>query len=49
MSGVKGGDYDAGLLPEAPLVESWGGRCAIVPYQPVHSTTELADSLAKVG
>ena len=46
---VKGGDYDAGLLPEAPLVESWGGRCAIVPYQPVHSTTELADSLAKVG
>ncbi len=46
---VKGGDYDAGLLPEAPLVESWGGRCAIVPYHPVHSTTELADSLAKVG
>jgi len=46
---VKGGDYDPASLPEAVLVESWGGRCAIVPYHPARSTTGLARSLARVS
>jgi D-beta-D-heptose 7-phosphate kinase / D-beta-D-heptose 1-phosphate adenosyltransferase len=46
---VKGGDYDPASLPEAALVESWGGRCAIVPYHPARSTTGLARSLARVS
>ena len=46
---VKGGDYEVASLPEAPLVESWGGRCVTVPYHPARSTTGLADALAKVS
>ncbi|MEE2523541.1 PfkB family carbohydrate kinase [Pseudarthrobacter sp. J75] len=46
---VKGGDYDGERLPEAALVESWGGRCETVPYHPARSTTGLADALAKVS
>ena len=44
---VKGGDYAAAAgdcgkaLPEAPVVESYGGRVIILPYTPGHSTTEL--------
>lgn len=46
---VKGGDYKGARLPEAELVESWGGRCVTVPYHPARSTTGLADALAKVS
>lgn len=46
---VKGGDYDSAELPEAALVESWGGRCLVVPYHPGRSTTRLAAALARVG
>jgi rfaE bifunctional protein nucleotidyltransferase chain/domain/rfaE bifunctional protein kinase chain/domain len=46
---VKGGDYDADLLPESGLVRSWGGRCLSVPYHPARSTTGLAAALARVG
>jgi D-beta-D-heptose 7-phosphate kinase/D-beta-D-heptose 1-phosphate adenosyltransferase len=46
---VKGGDYRGASLPEAALVESWGGRCLTVPYHPARSTTGLADALAKVS
>lgn len=46
---VKGGDYRGARLPEADLVESWGGRCLTVPFHPARSTTGLADALAKVG
>jgi len=38
---VKGGDYRAEQLPETPLVRSWGGRVAIVPFVPGHSSTRL--------
>lgn len=49
---AKGGDYDAAMtgdsgagkaLPEAPVVESYGGRVEILPYASGHSTTELID------
>ncbi|MDT0195375.1 PfkB family carbohydrate kinase [Arthrobacter sp. AB6] len=46
---VKGGDYKGARLPEAGLVEKWGGRCLTVPYHPARSTTGLADALAKVS
>jgi D-beta-D-heptose 7-phosphate kinase / D-beta-D-heptose 1-phosphate adenosyltransferase len=46
---VKGGDYQASQLPEAGLVESWGGRCMTVPFHPARSTSILADALAKVS
>ncbi|OAE00559.1 PfkB family carbohydrate kinase [Arthrobacter sp. OY3WO11] len=46
---VKGGDYKGARLPEADLVEKWGGRCLTVPYHPARSTTGLADALAKVS
>jgi D-beta-D-heptose 7-phosphate kinase/D-beta-D-heptose 1-phosphate adenosyltransferase len=46
---VKGGDYRAEELPEAGLVESWGGRCVTVPFHQARSTSVLADALAKVS
>jgi rfaE bifunctional protein nucleotidyltransferase chain/domain len=46
---AKGGDYKGERLPEADLVESWGGRCVTVPYHPAHSSTALAEALAKVS
>ncbi|MBT2553143.1 PfkB family carbohydrate kinase [Arthrobacter sp. ISL-5] len=46
---VKGGDYSVSQLPEADLVASWGGRCVTVPYHQAHSTSVLADALAKVS
>lgn len=38
---VKGGDYSGRPIPEAPLVEGWGGRVALVPYLDGHSTTSI--------
>ncbi|NUT72986.1 PfkB family carbohydrate kinase [Pseudarthrobacter sp. C4D7] len=46
---VKGGDYKGARLPEADLVERWGGRCLTVPFHPARSTTGLAAALAKVS
>ena len=46
---VKGGDYTADTLPEAPLVRSWGGCTVTVPYHPARSTSTLAAALAKVS
>ncbi len=44
----KGGDYggESGLvkpLPEAAIVEGYGGRVELIPYLPGHSTSELID------
>jgi D-beta-D-heptose 7-phosphate kinase/D-beta-D-heptose 1-phosphate adenosyltransferase len=38
---AKGGDYDAGSLAEAPVVEECGGRVAILDYVPDHSTSAV--------
>lgn len=46
---VKGGDYslaEAGqnqgkVLPEATIVQKYGGRVELIPFLPGHSTTEL--------
>src|SRR5215469_7141346 len=37
---IKGGDYQASELRSAPLVESYGGRCVVIPIaQQISSTT----------
>jgi len=46
---VKGGDYAPGELPETAVVESWGGRVAIVPYVAGRSTTRLIQELTRVA
>jgi rfaE bifunctional protein nucleotidyltransferase chain/domain/rfaE bifunctional protein kinase chain/domain len=45
---VKGGDYSADTLPEAPLLAGWGGQVVAVPYLPERSTTRLV-STARSG
>jgi rfaE bifunctional protein nucleotidyltransferase chain/domain len=44
---VKGGDYHGRELPEAALLESWGGIAVTVPYLGGRSTTRLAAALAE--
>lgn len=51
---VKGGDYNplaasgqAGYLPEAAVVSSYGGRVAILPYVGGHSTSELINLIVE--
>jgi rfaE bifunctional protein nucleotidyltransferase chain/domain len=36
---VKGGDYDVAALPEAELIQSWGGRALALPFVDGFSTT----------
>jgi rfaE bifunctional protein nucleotidyltransferase chain/domain/rfaE bifunctional protein kinase chain/domain len=38
---VKGGDYTAEQLPEARVVNSWGGRVVVVPYLDGRSTSAI--------
>ena len=47
---VKGGDYgpDVGTsLPEAPVVEAYGGQVVILPYLPGHSTTGTIETIVQ--
>jgi D-glycero-beta-D-manno-heptose 1-phosphate adenylyltransferase len=53
---VKGGDY-AGLesdipetsrLPEAKVVQEYGGIVRLIPYLPHHSTTELIEAIKQL-
>jgi rfaE bifunctional protein nucleotidyltransferase chain/domain/rfaE bifunctional protein kinase chain/domain len=43
---VKGGDYHSRDLPEAALLENWGGTAVTVPYLSGRSTTRLQVALA---
>lgn len=42
---VKGGDYTRETLPEAEVVESYGGALQIVPYIANHSTTGVIERI----
>jgi D-beta-D-heptose 7-phosphate kinase/D-beta-D-heptose 1-phosphate adenosyltransferase len=42
---VKGGDYTADMVPEAPHVEAYGGRVLILPYLEDRSTTALIERI----
>ncbi|MFI6112892.1 D-glycero-beta-D-manno-heptose 1-phosphate adenylyltransferase [Kitasatospora sp. NPDC051164] len=46
---VKGGDYAGRRIPEADLVESWGGTVVTVPYLAGNSTTARIDRLQQAG
>ena len=55
---AKGGDYakarpasggQGKALPEAPVVESYGGRVVILPYAGGHSTTQIVQRLLNEG
>ncbi len=43
---VKGGDYVAADLPEAPVLAAWGGRAVILPFVEGRSTTRLIEEAA---
>jgi len=44
-----GGDYRIADLPEATLLESWGGQAVVLPYVPGRSTTRLIAEVARRG
>jgi rfaE bifunctional protein nucleotidyltransferase chain/domain/rfaE bifunctional protein kinase chain/domain len=43
---AKGGDYAGATLPEAAVLEQWGGRAVILPHFAGHSTTRLIEEAA---
>lgn len=45
----KGGDYTIDQLPEAKIVQSYGGRVRIMPMQDGFSTTAIIDKSRKTG
>lgn len=46
---AKGGDYTRELLPEASLVESFGGVIRFLPFTPDHSTTGMIQRIRKMA
>jgi len=40
---AKGGDYAGADLPEAAVLQTWGGQAVVLPYLDGHSTTALVD------
>jgi D-beta-D-heptose 7-phosphate kinase/D-beta-D-heptose 1-phosphate adenosyltransferase len=40
---AKGGDYAVADLPEAPVLERWGGQVVVLPYLDGTSTTRLIE------
>jgi D-beta-D-heptose 7-phosphate kinase/D-beta-D-heptose 1-phosphate adenosyltransferase len=43
---AKGGDYAASELPEAAVLERWGGCAVILPFLDGRSTTKLIEQVA---
>lgn len=44
---VKGGDYTGADLPEAALLQEWGGQAVLLPYLAGRSSTTLLDRAAE--
>ncbi|MEU0198307.1 MULTISPECIES: D-glycero-beta-D-manno-heptose 1-phosphate adenylyltransferase [unclassified Streptomyces] len=44
---VKGGDYAAADLPEAALLQEWGGQAVLLPYLDGRSSTALMERAAE--
>ncbi|MEY9485305.1 rfaE bifunctional protein nucleotidyltransferase chain/domain [Streptomyces calvus] len=44
---VKGGDYAATDLPEARLLEEWGGQAVLLPYLDGRSSTAMLERAAE--
>lgn len=45
---VKGGEYDLDNLPEAKIVQKYGGKTITIPMIPEFSTTQLIDKIKKI-
>ena len=45
---VKGGDYTLETLPEAKIVQSYGGRVEFIPMVAGRSTTNVIKKISKV-
>lgn len=45
---VKGGDYTLETLPEAKIVQSYGGRVEFIPMVAGRSTTNIIQKISKV-
>ncbi|WP_435768326.1 PfkB family carbohydrate kinase [Nocardioides sp. SYSU DS0651] len=43
---AKGGDYSGTALPEAPVLERWGGVAVVLPYLEGRSTTGIVSRVA---
>ena len=46
---IKGGDYKVEELRSAPLVESYGGRCLVIPVTHEISTTALLEKIEQLS
>jgi rfaE bifunctional protein nucleotidyltransferase chain/domain/rfaE bifunctional protein kinase chain/domain len=46
---AKGADYDLSRLPEAAVLESWGGQTVVLPYLEGRSTTRLMQEATNHG
>ena len=44
---VKGGDYTIDKIPEAKIVQSYGGRVELVQFVAGHSTTKIIEAIGK--
>jgi D-beta-D-heptose 7-phosphate kinase / D-beta-D-heptose 1-phosphate adenosyltransferase len=44
---AKGGDYAAEALPEAGVLDEWGGHALTVPYVDGRSTTRLIEEMTR--
>lgn len=46
---VKGGDYSLDKLPEAKIVQEFGGRVEFIPFVEGHSTTGVIERIKASG
>ena len=46
---IKGGDYKVSELKSAPLVESYGGRCAVIPVNHEVSTSSIIKRIQELS
>jgi rfaE bifunctional protein nucleotidyltransferase chain/domain/rfaE bifunctional protein kinase chain/domain len=46
---AKGGDYRVADLPEAELVERWGGQAVVLPFVPGRSTSRIIEDVLQRG
>jgi D-beta-D-heptose 7-phosphate kinase/D-beta-D-heptose 1-phosphate adenosyltransferase len=44
---AKGGDYAGAEVPEAVVLEEWGGQAVVLPYLQGRSTTHLVQTAAE--
>jgi D-beta-D-heptose 7-phosphate kinase / D-beta-D-heptose 1-phosphate adenosyltransferase len=46
---AKGGDYAGTDVPEAAVLEEWGGQAVVLPYLKGRSTSELVRTVVRTS